>query len=486
MLKIARLLSFLLVLANVVLGACTEKASKSSEQKRPNIILINVDDLGWKDLGFMGSDYYETPNLDKFSQEGMIFTNAYAGASNCAPSRANMISGQYGPRHGVYTVSPSDRGNAKTRKLIPTKNIDSLSDSLFTIGEMFHANGYTTGTFGKWHVSEDPTKMGFDVNIGGNHRGNPGRDGYFTPYNIEHIVDGPEGEYLTDRLTDEAIKFVKDNQDGPFFLYLPFYTVHSPLMGKPELVEKFKAKQGSGGQDNAVYAAMVYSMDENVGRLLEVVSSLGLEEETMVIFTSDNGGIRKTSNQYPLRAGKGSYYEGGIRVPMVIKYPGKIQAGQKVDEPVLQMDFFPTLQNVIQAENINKGLDGQDLSPLLFENKSLDKRDLFWHFPIYLEAYSPKDDQAKDPLFRTRPGSVIRSGKWKLHEYFEDGDLELYNLEEDLTEQNNLAEDYPEKVEELLSKLREWRASTNAPVPTEKNPEYDADFEAQRKKQVMK
>ncbi|UCS95895.1 sulfatase [Echinicola marina] len=476
----------MLALANVAFGACTDKESKSSDKKRPNIILINVDDLGWKDLGFMGSDYYETPNLDKFSQEGMVFTNAYAGASNCAPSRANMISGQYGPRHGVYTVSPSDRGNAKTRKLIPTKNIDSLSDSLFTIGEMFHANGYTTGTFGKWHVSEDPTTMGFDVNIGGNHRGNPGKDGYFSPYNIEHIEDGHEGEYLTDRLTDEAIKFVEDNQDRPFFLYLPFYTVHSPLMGKLELVEKFKAKKGSGGQDNAVYAAMVYSMDENVGRLLESLSALGLEENTMVIFTSDNGGIRKTSNQYPLRAGKGSYYEGGIRVPLVIKYPGLIKAGKKVDEPVLQMDFFPTLQAVINAEEVNRNLDGQDLSPLLFENEELKERDLFWHFPIYLEAYSPKDDQSKDPLFRTRPGSVIRSGKWKLHEYFEDGDLELYNLEEDLTEQNNLAEDHHEKVEELLLKLREWRASTNAAVPTEKNSEYDADFEAQRKEQVMK
>ncbi|WP_225444206.1 sulfatase [Echinicola arenosa] len=480
------LLHFLILGLTLILGACSKKGEGTMlAPSKPNVILINVDDLGWRDLGFMGSDYYETPNLDKLSQDGIVFTNAYAGASNCAPSRANMISGKYGPRHGVYTVSPSDRGNSKTRQLIPTKNNDTLADSLFTLGEMFHANGYTTGTFGKWHVSDDPTLMGFDVNVGGNHKGNPGKGGYFSPYNVEHLEDGPEGEYLTDRLTDEAIRFVKTNQEKPFFLYLPFYTVHSPLMGKPALVEKYQSKEGLGGQDNAVYAAMVASMDENVGRLLKAVADLGLEENTIILFTSDNGGIRKTSNQYPLRAGKGSYYEGGIRVPMVIKYPNKIKAGQKVDQPVMQMDFFPTLQSIIGAEKTNPNLDGQDLSPLLFDGKSLAERDLFWHFPIYLEAYSPKDDQAKDPLFRTRPGSVIRSGKWKLHEYFEDGGLELYNLEEDLTEQHNVAEQFPEVTTALFTKLQEWRKATGAPLPTERNPAYDALFEKNQQAKVM-
>ncbi|WP_229683368.1 sulfatase [Echinicola rosea] len=455
------------------------------ESRRPNVILINVDDLGWKDLGFMGSDYYETPYLDQFSKEGMVFTNAYAGASNCAPSRATMISGMYGPRHGVYTVSPSDRGDDRTRRIVPTKNEDTLADSLYTLGEMFHDSGYATATIGKWHLSDDPTKMGFDLNVAGNHRGNPGRNGYFSPYGVSNLTSGPEGEYLTDRLTDEAIDFVKEHKGGPFFLYLPFYTVHSPLMGKQELINKYKAKPASNGQAHPVYAAMVEAMDQNVGRLLKVLEQLELEEHTMVIFTSDNGGIRKTSRQDPLRAGKGSYYEGGIRVPMVIRYPGKIPAMEKVDDPVLQMDLFPTLQGVIQASVQGNTLDGMDIGPLLFEGKSLPKRELYWHFPIYLEAYSPKDDQARDPLFRTRPGSVVRYGKWKLHEYFEDGSLELYNLEEDLGEHYNVADKYPEVAADLLERLKTWRKSTNAPVPTERNPAFDQDFEAMKIKQVM-
>ncbi|GAB3647695.1 sulfatase [Echinicola sediminis] len=476
------------MLLGIGVSACARSHSENANKRdgeKPNVILINVDDLGWKDLGFMGSDYYETPNIDQLSKEGLVFTNAYAGASNCAPSRACLISGQYGPRHGVYTVSPSDRGNEKTRRIIPVENVDALQDSLFTLGEMFKANGYVTASVGKWHVSEDPNLMGFDVNVAGSHMGNPGRKGYFSPYNVKHLEDGPEGEYLTDRLTDEAIGFVRDNKEKPFFLYLPFYTVHSPLMGKPELIEKFKAKPSSDGQGNAVYAAMVYSMDQNVGRLLEALKQMGLEENTVVIFTSDNGGIRKTSDQYPLRAGKGSYYEGGIRVPLVMKYPGRIAKGKKSESPVMQLDLFPTLQRIISAENISQHLDGQDLSELFFDGQELSERPLFWHFPIYLEAYDAKFDQARDPLFRTRPGSVIRLGKWKLHEYFEDGGIELYDLDKDLNEQHNVAEEFPEKTEELYNKLREWREATKAKVPTETNPAFDADFEAGLVKKLM-
>ncbi|QDH80030.1 sulfatase [Echinicola soli] len=465
----------------LLLASCTEK----HVARRPNVILINVDDLGWKDLGFMGSHYYETPHLDQFSKEGLVFTNAYAGASNCAPSRACMISGQYGPRHGVYTVSPSDRGDPRTRRVTAVKNEDTLADSLYTLGEMFQDNGYATATIGKWHLSDDPTKMGFDLNVAGNHRGNPGKDGYFSPYKVSNLVNGPEGEYLTDRLTNEAIGFVKHHKEDPFFLYLPFYTVHSPLMGKHDLIDKYKAKSGSDGQEHPVYAAMVEAMDQNVGRLLKVLGELGLEENTMVVFTSDNGGIRKISRQDPLRAGKGSYYEGGIRVPMVIRFPGKIPAGKKVVDPVLQMDLFPTFQSLIQAEKRSSRVDGVDLAPLLFEGKELPQRELYWHFPIYLEAYSPKDDQAQDPLFRTRPGSVIRYGKWKLHEYFEDGSLALYNLEEDLGEKHNVIEKYPEVVIDLCERLKAWRGSTHAPVPIKQNPAFDQAFETMKIKQVM-
>ncbi len=449
----------------------------------PNIVLINVDDLGWKDLGFMGSQYYETPNLDVLAKEGMVFYNAYSGAANCAPSRACMLSGLNTPRHGVYTVSPSDRGNSKTRKLIPIENTDHLNDTIYTLPQMLKSAGYVTGSFGKWHVGNDPKEQGIDVNIGGSSKGNPGKDGYFSPYNIDNITNGPDGEYLTDRITTEAISFVEKYRDTSFFLYLPFYTVHTPIMGKEELIEKFKNKKGSDGQNRPDYAAMVSSMDENVGRLLSSLKANGLEKNTMVIFTSDNGGIRAISEQNPLRAGKGSYYEGGIRVPMVIKWPGKVKPNSSSMARVSNLDFYPTLQQIANPKKTAQVLDGIDLNSIL-ETKTQKERDLFFHFPIYLQDYSKVQDQGSDPLFRTRPGSVIISGDWKLHEYFEDSRLELYDLKSDPGENNNLVNNYPEKTQELLEKLKAWRTKNNAPVPTIKNPEYDAIFEQEMMQKV--
>ncbi|MCK0134878.1 sulfatase [Arenibacter sp. S6351L] len=454
------------------------KSPKENHQNKalPNIVLINVDDLGWKDLGFMGSEYYETPNLDALAKEGMIFYNAYAGAANCAPSRACLLSGLNTPRHGVYTVSPSDRGNSKTRKLIPIKNTDHLNDTIYTLPQMLKSAGYITGSFGKWHVGNDPKEKGIDVNVGGSAKGNPGKGGYFSPYKIDHITNGPDGEYLTDRITKEAISFVEKYRDTTFFLYLPFYTVHTPIMGKEKLIEKFKAKKGSNGQNRPDYAAMVASMDENVGKLLSSLKANGLEKNTLVIFTSDNGGIRAISEQNPLRAGKGSYYEGGIRVPLLIKWPGKIKPNSSATARVSNMDFYPTLQNIASPDKKAPLLDGIDLEPI-FSGKSQVKRDLFFHFPIYLQEYQGLQDGSRDPLFRTRPGSVIISGDWKLHEYFEDGPLELYNLISDPSEENNVAEQNPDKTQELLEKLMEWRKATNALVPSQKNNEYDAAFE---------
>lgn len=476
--KMRILLVIVFIISILSFGSRSGNASEPSND-RPNIILITVDDLGWKDMGFMGSEYYETPNLDKLASEGMVFWQAYAGAANCAPSRACLMSGQNTPRHGIYTVSNSDRGEIKTRRIIPVPNNEVLPDSVYTLAEMLRDNGYVTGTFGKWHLGNDPKTQGFQVNVGGNHRGSPGKGGYFSPYNLEFIKDGPKGEYLTDRLADEAIAFVRHNQDTSFFLYLPFYSVHTPIMGKEKLVKKFEQKQGSHGQDRPDYAAMVASVDENVGRLLSEIEKLELKENTLVIFTSDNGGIRDISYQDPLRAGKGSYYEGGIRVPLVVRWPGKVAAGSRCDVPVTNLDFYPTLQTAIGATHRSALLDGEDISPLL-NGKDLSERVLYWHFPIYLQAYNMKEDDGRDPLFRTRPGSVIRQGKWKLHEYFEDGALELYNLEEDIGEKNNLAKVKPEKAQELYQLLRNWRNKNNAAIPSKPNPSYDASFEKQQ------
>ncbi|MEX2565171.1 MAG: sulfatase [Cyclobacteriaceae bacterium] len=447
------------------------------KENKPNIILINVDDLGWKDLGFMGSEYYETPNIDQLAGQGMVFYHAYAAAANCAPSRACMMSGRNTPKHGVYTVDNSERGNAKTRKIIPTPNRDFLPDSIYTLAKMLKDEGYTNGTFGKWHINEDPLQHGFHVNVGGAHQGNPGRGGYFSPYNIDFIEDGPEGEYLTDRLTQEAIAFIEENQAKPFFLNLPFYSVHTPIMGKQNLIERFENKRGKEGQDRADYAAMVASVDENVGKLLAVLDDLNLTENTLLIFTSDNGGIRDISYQNPLRAGKGSYYEGGIRIPLVIRWPGKIQAGSKSDYPVTHLDFYPTIRGIIKAESRPEDvLDGRDISPL-FGRQTMEERTLFWHFPIYLQAYNPKEDGGKDPLFRTRPGSALRKGKWKLHHYFEDYDYELYNLVQDPGEKHNLVESHSDIRDQLIKALHDWRKEVNAPVPSVRNPQYDPEFE---------
>ncbi|MEL6850513.1 MAG: sulfatase [Bacteroidota bacterium] len=447
-----------------------------AQEKPPNIVLILVDDLGWKDVGFMGSPFYQTPHLDSLAAYSLIFEQAYAGAANCAPSRAILMSGQHAPRHGIYTVSPSARGRAEDRKLIPTPNTQYLADSMLTLAEALQAGGYVTGTFGKWHLGFDPLSQGFDINVGGSARGNPGRNGYFSPYKIDHITDGPDGEYLTDRLTSEAIQFIENQQDTQFFLYLPFYTVHTPLIGPEALVEKYRGlspKQGQGHKPN--YAAMIERMDHNVGRILSALRRLDLQN-TLIIFTSDNGGIASVSRQWPLRAGKGSYYEGGIRVPLLMHWPGKIAPHQRTQLPISFLDFFPTILELIDlAPPQAKVLDGTSLAPYVLGEeapKAILERPLFWHFPIYLEAYRKGRDDGRDPLFRTRPGSVIRSGKWKLHQYFEDGALELYDLSQDPGERINLAAFEPEIREAMLGKLGDWRERYQAPVPDEANPAY--------------
>jgi arylsulfatase A-like enzyme len=452
-----------------------------SQRGKPNIVLIFADDLGWKDVGFMGSNYYETPNLDKLASQGMMFTDAYASASNCSPSRACMLSGQNTPRHGIYTVGESDRGSSVVRKLIPTPNNDILPDNVFTLAEALKSHGYYTATIGKWHIGKDPLTQGFDHNVAGNMKGS---NKYFVPYENKDIVDGPEGEYMTDRLTNEALKVLDEHKSKPFFLYLPYYAVHTPLQAPKQIIDKYTKKIPANGQANATYAAMIESLDTNVGRILQKLDDLGLTQNTIVIFTSDNGGIRFISNQAPLRAGKGSFYEGGIRVPLVVRWPGKVKPGTVSNTPVTNMDFYPTFLDII-AKSKDKNLDGQSILPVLL-GKKIKERPLFWHFPIYLQAYDPQTDEGRDPYFRTRPGSVMRVGDWKLHEYFEDGVLELYNLKKDVGERNNMANKNPALAKALHKILTDWRKQTNAPVPTQLNPEYDpkATPEIRRRRQV--
>ena len=290
-----------------------------------------ADDLGWSDLSFMGSNYYETPNIDKLSKSGMTFYNGYASSANCAPSRASMMTGKYHPDHGIYTVSPSARGVDKTRKIIPIKNTENLDLDFFLMPEMLKNEGYINAHIGKWHLGSKgfyPEQNGFNINIGGWEKGSP-KGGYFSPYKNPKLEDGPKGEYLTDRLTNEAIKFIDQNKKNRFFLHLSFHSVHTPIQSKKEYQENYSKKNGDENHNRPDYAGMIHSLDENIGRVLNQIEKLGLSENTLIIFTSDNGGITAISNQYPLRAGKGSYYEGGIRVPLIFSWQGKINAGTK-------------------------------------------------------------------------------------------------------------------------------------------------------------
>ena len=450
----------------------------------PNIIYINADDLGVMDVGF-NSARYHTPNIDKLRSEGMLFTDAYAPAANCAPSRACVMSGQYGPRHGVYTVGNSDRGNAKYRKIIPVKNTEHLKLDNLTIAGALKAGGYKTIHLGKWHLGDDPTQQGFDINVGGYTAGSP-KGGYFLPvkgevakYNDRY----PKGTHIADIFADQASRFIRENRDAPFFMHMAYYLVHSPIQAVPGLVEKY----GNPKNKQAAYASMVEKMDESIGRILAELDAQGLRDNTLVLFSSDNGGICATSSQAPYRAGKGSYFEGGIREPLVVRWPGRVKAASTCKVPVIGIDFYPTfLEAAGMATPPGKVLDGVSLVPLMTQSGSIADRTLFWHFPVYLQKYGGVKDDSHDPLFRTRPGSALRQGKWKLHEYFEDGRIELYDLEADVGERRNVAASHPEKAEELHRLLQQWRKEVRAPVPTERNPEYDAKAEREAIRKAKK
>jgi len=461
------LLRITIIAIIISLCACNRKEKSDI---RPNILIVNIDDMGWKDAGFMGSEYYETPVLDGLAAKGMIFTSAYATASNCAPSRACMMSGQWTPRHGIYTVGSSERGKSRDRKIIPVENNTILADSCYTLAEALNDAGYITCHAGKWHLGEDPITQGFDINIGGCEAGNPGS--YYPPYRNVPLEAPSDNYYLTDLIMDKVIEFLDTTFNSPFFIYYSPYAVHTPIEPVEELMIKYNEKEGSNGQNNPEYATMIENLDTQIGRMVSILRGKGKLENTIMIFTSDNGGVYRITKQWPLRAGKGSYYEGGIREPMFVYWEGKVKAGTRNATPVSNLDFYPTLLEVAGVPYPDDHtLDGTSLLPILIGKGEIEERPLFWHFPVYLEGGNM---ETQDKLFRTRPGSVVRMGDWKLIEYFENNDLELYNLNEDISESKNLTGINTLKVKEMYDILENWRQRVNAPVPYKLNTGYES------------
>ena len=458
----------------------------------PNILLINADDLGWGDTGFMGSDFYETPHLDALAAEGMVFTQAYAGAANCAPSRAVMLRGQYSPRHEIYNVGTGTRGETRRQRLRHIAGTDTLDPALPTWARLFAEAGWRLGQFGKWHMGEDPKAgplaHGFHVNVGGNHSGGPPH--YFAPFKrgVPGLGGEPEGAHIAEVIAGAAAEFMRENAGRPWLAYVPFFDVHTPIEARADLIAHYEKKPPGARHKHAVYAAMVHAMDEAAGRILAVLEETGQSGRTVVIFTSDNGGYGPATSMAPLRGYKGTYYEGGIRVPLVVRWPGVAEAGMKCATPVHQVDLHPTL---CELAGITKpeGLvtDGRSLVPLLRAGKdaALEERPLFWHFPAYLQSYARTDSQ-RDPHFRSRPVSVLRKGAWKLMLYHEEWVLdggraalpgsravELFHLTEDPGETRDLAAVETERMEALLDELLAWISETGAPLATQPNPGHD-------------
>ena len=438
-------------------------ASGAPSPAKPNIVLILADDLGWTDLGCFGSEYYETPHIDRLAREGMKFTQAYSACTVCSPTRAALLTGKYPARLHITDWIPGLP--PENPKLLVPDWTKYLPLEEITIANVLHSSGYATASMGKWHLGGPeyyPDKHGFDLNIAGTAAANP--SSYFAPYKIATLAEGPEGEYLTDRLAKEAERFLEKNRDKPFFLYLPHFAVHLPVQGKTNLVEKYRAKRKPGQkQVNAGYAAMIESLDDAVGRVRQKLEALKLADHTVVIFASDNGGRVPTTSNLPLRVGKGSCYEGGTRVPLIVYWPGVARAGSVCETPVISMDLFPTLVEMTGAKMPSGATpDGTSLVPLLKQSGNLDRDALFWHYPHY-QHYQ---------LGGTTPYGAVRAGDFKLIEFFDDMRVELYNLRDDIGEEHTLADKMPEKVRELRERLHKWREQVGAQMPS-RNPSYD-------------
>jgi arylsulfatase A len=431
--------------------------------KKPNIVLVLADDLGYTDLACYGSKLYETPYIDQLARDGMKFTQNYSACTVCSPTRAALLTGKYPARLHITDWIPGlEPENPKMHVPDWTKH---LPNEEMTIARALKDDGYATASIGKWHLGGKeyyPEKHGFDINIAGSDKPDP--RSYFAPYKMSTIKQGPDGEYITDRLTDEAIKFIDANRDRPFFLYLPHFAVHLPLQAKQAMIKKYEAKIKYGmKQNNAIYAAMVESLDESVGRIRAELKRLKIDDHTIVILASDNGGRIPTTSNLPLRDGKASCHEGGTRVPLIIDWPGVTKPGSVCDTPVITMDLFPTLLTAVGATaHVKDGLDGVDIAPLLRQSGKIDRDELFWHYPHY-QHYQ---------LGGTIPYSAIHKGDLKYIEYHDDTPAELYDLHNDLGEQHNLADARPNKVKELRDRLHAWRKEVGAQMPTP-NPDYD-------------
>ena len=463
-----------------ILSGAASAAASGPSKSRPNFLFILVDDLGWRDLGCFGSTFYDTPNVDRLAKTGTRFTNAYAACPVCSPTRASIMAGKYPAR---LHLTDYIGGRAKG-KLLPAEYLHYLPLEEVTLADSFKASGYATFFAGKWHLGPEgywPENQGFDVNMGGHERGGPyGGKKYFSPYGNPRLTDGKDGEHLPARLAKETAKFIEAHKDKPFLAYLAFYSVHTPLMTRKDLKAKYEKRRAERNLDDkwgkeharkvrlnqchAVYGGMVEAMDEAVGHVLDTLDRLKLADNTVVFFMSDNGGLstsegHPTSN-LPLRAGKGWLYEGGIREPMIIRWPKKGKAGTVCDEPVISTDFYPTMLDIAGLPAKPKQhCDGVSLAPLVAKpGAKLPERPLFWHYPHYGNQGGT-------------PGGAVRLGDYKLIEFFEDNHVELYNLAKDIGEKHDLAAEMPEKAAELRKTLHEWRKSVNAAM-TRPNPNH--------------
>lgn len=469
--------TFAALTAVAVLQTSMVAHAAETPRERPNVILIVLDDFGWADLGCYGSKYHKTPHVDRLAADGMRFTDAYAACPVCSPTRAALMTGKYPARLHLTDWLPG-RGDMPSQKLLRPAIRQQLPLQEVTVADVLHGAGYATASIGKWHLGGagfEPTKQGFDINIAGDAAGTP--LSYFAPYarndrTMPGLESAPEGEYLTDRLTAEAEHFIEQQRGKPFFLYLPHFTVHIPLKAKPELIAKYQARDAAsarrdpsrpagdlgatgGQQNNPVYAAMIESMDDGVGRIMKKLTELGIADRTAILFTSDNGGLATlegphtppTSNA-PLREGKGYLYEGGIRVPLIVKWPGAAKPASVSSTPVSSIDILPTILEICEVKH-SAAIDGVSLAPLLRQTGDINREALYWHYPHYANQGG-------------KPGGAIRVGDFKLIEFYEQGRRELFNLREDVREANNVSEKFPDRVTELAARLDTWRLTVNA------------------------
>jgi arylsulfatase A len=450
--------SLLLVLI-ALLGIGISQAATS----RPNVIFILIDDYGWTDASSFGSDFYQTPNLDQLARDGMKFTQAYSACTVCSPSRASILTGKYPARLHVTDWIP---GAIPTNpKLLPPDWKKYLDLNETTIAEVFKNAGYATASIGKWHLGGEeyfPEKHGFDINIAGTHAPQP--PSFFAPYKIATLPEGPDGESLSDRLGEEAAKFIERSKDKPFFIYLPHYAVHLPIQSKKDVMAKYAAKIRPGlTHTNANYAAMIEGMDDSIGRIRKKLAELKLSDNTIIFLTGDNGGHIPTTKNPPLRYGKASAYEGGVRVPLVVYWPGVTKPGSVSDTPVIGPDYYPTMLEMAGLKDVAGHIqDGVSIAPLLRQGGPLKRDTLFWHYPHY-QHYQ------QGGAF---PYGAIRSGDWKLIEFYDDMRVELYNIRNDISEATDLAGKEPARVKDLRERLHAWRKEVGAQMPT-RNSAYD-------------